>query len=303
MNCFYSSSTLFWCLSLITVFFSTCSAQQAFEDTTEMPRVSFAFHRAMLVEQDIKDIRSAVVVWMKAIGKNAGLNLESKLYEDTQSLVQNFKEGKIDVLNIAPNFYLYIESEINAEPAYSVLVGGKKARKYLLLVRSDSQIADIKDLKGKNLSVMKTSEIGNIYLKVLLLRRKLGKPEDFFSTIIQKAKFSQALLSVFFGQADACIVTDTVLKTMTELNPQIGSKVKIITATSDITQIVGFYRADLSENIKKTILYEVTHLRDTAGGRQVLTLFGIDGALPASKSDLDTMRELLKEYTVLLRKN
>lgn len=290
------------CLSLMTAFFSTCSAQETFKDTTEMPHVSIAFHRTMLVETDIKDIHSAIEVWVKTVGRNASLNFESTLYENINPLLRDYKSGKIDVLNIAPQLYLRIENEIDAEPAYLVIMGGKKTRRYLLLTRSDSPVNDIKDLKGKNLAVMSSSEIGNIFLNVLLLREKLGGPEYFFSTITQKAKFSQTVLSVFFGQSDACIVTETVLKTMTELNPQIGNKLKIIAASPEITQIVGFFRPDLSEKIKKIVLREVTHLQDSAVGRQVLTLFGIDGALQASESDLDTMRELIKEYDELLRK-
>lgn len=293
---------LLMCLSQIMIFFSTCSAKETSKDTTEMPRVSIAFHRNMLVETDIKDIRSAIEVWVKTVGKNAGLNLGSKLYEDLKPLIEDYRKGKIDVLNIAPHVYLRIENEIDAEPAYSVLIGGKKTRKYLLLVRSDSPVNEIKDLKGKSLAVMKTSEIGQIYLEVLFLREKLGRPEDFFSVITQKTKYSQAVLSVFFGQSDACIATETVLKTMIELNPQIGNKLKIIAASSEITQIVGFFRPGLSENIKKIILREVTHLQDSAVGRQVLTLFGIDGALQASESDLDTLRKLLKEYDKVVKK-
>jgi ABC-type phosphate/phosphonate transport system substrate-binding protein len=288
-------------VGMIMVFFSIGNAQEPNKDRSEMPHAFFAFHRNMLIETDIKDFHAAIEVWVKTVGKNAGLNFESKLYEDIKPLLEDYKKGKIDVLNIEPHVYLQVEHEINAEPAYSVLIGGKNTRKYLLLVRSDSPANDIRDLKSKSLAVMKTSEIGQIYLDALFSREKLGNPENYFSNITQKTKYTQAVLAVFFRQADACIVTESVLKTMIELNPQIGKDLKIIAASPEIVQIVGFFRPGLNANIKKDLMRVVTHLQDSAVGRQVLTLFGIDGTLQASESDLDTLRTLMHESGKFLK--
>lgn len=309
-GCFYQMIysknfiTALWWLSLIAVVSSMSGAQEAKfpADTAEGFSVSVAFEKATLAESDIKDVRSALEVWLKTSGKEIGWNLESNIYEDIETLLRDYKTGIIDVLNIGPDAYLRAEKEIKAEPAYIVLMAGKKTRKYILIVRSNAPINDVEDLKGKNLAVMKTNRIGYFYLNLLLLRKRLGKPEDYFSTIAQKTKFSQAILSVFFGQADACIATESALQTMFELNPQLGRQLKIIASSPEIPHLIAFFRPDLSRRIKEFVLKEVTRLQDTPKGRQILTLFRIDGVLPAHESDLDTLRELLKEYNQLLGK-
>lgn len=287
------------------VLFSTGSTQESKSpaDTTKLIPVKFAFDITMLRETDMKDIRSALDLWMKMIGEKTGFKIETTMYDNINSLLQDYRKGSLDVLNLAPLSYLRLEKQfLNLEPLFVPVLGGKKTRKYLLIVRSDSALTDIHDLRGRKLAVMTTNEVGYIYLNILLLREKLGKAEFFFSDIIGKTKFSQAVLSVFFGQADACIATDIVLKTMIELNPQIGKRLKIISSSPEVANLVAFVRSDLDKQIKEAGLRELFNLENSDVGRQGLVLFGVERLVPLSESDLVTLRALFKEYNELSKK-
>lgn len=77
-----------------------------------------------------------------------------------------------------------------------------------MIVRSGSIISGLADLKGKVLAITSEDEAGRIYLNTLLLQNNFQEISEHFSAIIEKRMFSQVILAVFFGQADACIATD-----------------------------------------------------------------------------------------------
>jgi ABC-type phosphate/phosphonate transport system substrate-binding protein len=107
---------------------------------------------------------------------------------------------------------------------------------------------------------------------------------------------------VFFGQADACLVTDTSFKTMAELNPQVGQKLKIIVASVELHEIVNFMQKGLDEAIKEKIVQASIRLKETERGKQMLILFNTDGVERSSDEQLETTRQLVAEYEKLKRK-
>lgn len=263
---------------------------------------AYAFHKAMLVETDMKDAKSAIGYWMKTLAEKAGYKIQSLIYDDLDSLIADAKKGKIDLIYVAPQHYLKLTNTVETSLACVPIIGGKKTRKYLLLVRSDSPYSNIRDLKGKKLAVLQENNISLSYLNTLLLKDGQKEAYNFFSDIVEKRKYSQAILSVFFGQADACVVADFSFNIITELNPQIGKSLKAIASSPEYVHLVACFRKASNENLKKLTLDAVFNFQNSNEGRQVLTLFKIEGLVPALASDITTIKSLMDEYEQLKKK-
>jgi ABC-type phosphate/phosphonate transport system substrate-binding protein len=174
--------------------------------------------------------------------------------------------------------------------------GGKVSLKYLLLTSANSGYTQLRDLKDKKLFLPKEDDIAALYLSTLLLKNRLGEAKNFFSSVEEKTKPSQVVLSVFFGQADACVTTDVTLKTMIELNPQLGKILKVMSSSQELVTSVAVFRRSVSADIQKKTVDIGVKLQDNPRGRQVLLLFKIDGLVPLKESDLTGIKDLVSEY-------
>jgi ABC-type phosphate/phosphonate transport system substrate-binding protein len=243
-----------------------------------------------LPEIDIKDANAALEIWVKDIAKDMGASAESRIYTDIKSLIKDFQNGKLDMGVTLTSDYLNAERELNAELAFSKVRGGKTTSKHLLLVHSDSAYYDIRDLKNKKIAILRKDESGEGFLNSVLLKKKLPVAKKFFMGVEEKNKPSNAILSVFFKQADACITSDTSFNTMIALNPQIGKKLRVIASSPEVLETVSFFRRDYDEKYKQRVTKLSQELQDHPRGQQILILFQVDRLVKTKKSDLDMTR-------------
>jgi ABC-type phosphate/phosphonate transport system substrate-binding protein len=263
----YIISLLFMIFLFVILPVFVCPAQ------TEKPRMTVGYTVTSLPGADIRDATAALNIWIKEFGNREGFQSQASLYEDVDSLIRDFTNRKLDMAFLRTHEYFSVIRKINAEPAVVKTRLGKATLKYILLVSSNSQNIQIRDLKNLRLSILKNDDLGMMFLNTKLLKAKLPEAGQFFGNIQVKGKESQVLLSVFFGQADACITTDTSFKTMVELNPQIGHKIRIISASQELIDMVSFVQKDFDQQFKERIIRSTGKIIETERGRQMLLLF------------------------------
>ncbi len=284
------------------IFCSSINAQEH-NSSDEEYRVAYGYQLRSMPNVLIKDAKAALKVWTDELGNEEGLKSEVRIYKDLDSLIKDFQNGKLDLISVDPLDYLLSMHELEAELAFNPVRYGKKTFKYLLLVRTDSPFVDIRDLRGKKLVIMKDAHAGSLFLNTLLLQHKQEEADRFFFAIEEKNKVIQVILSIFFGQADICIVPEGAFKTMAELNPQVGKQLRIIDSSDEIVWGISLFHKDIDEEIKEKIQKITFSLKERIRGRQILMLFKFEDIVQLEESSLDTLKSLLNEYENLKQKN
>jgi phosphonate transport system substrate-binding protein len=289
------------CIYLVVSILAYPVSTQAAQES--QMRFFIGYSANSLPEVDIKDAAAALEVWVKELAKGVGVSAESRIYNDSYSLIKDFQNGKVDMGVMRSLDYLNAERELNSELALAKVRGGKTTTKILLLVSSDSGFSDIKDLKNKNIAMLKGDDLGDIFLDSTLLQKKLPYAKHFFKSIQEKNKPSSVILPVFFNQIDACITTDTSFETMIRLNPQLGNKLKVIASSPELISSVSFFRKDYNEKYKQKALNTSQTLNNNPRGQQVLLLFQGDKLVKMQKSDLDSTRNFYNNFKKLMAEN
>jgi ABC-type phosphate/phosphonate transport system substrate-binding protein len=265
-------------------------------ETGRRPDVVFVYSTKAFPDVDIKDATAALKIYADELGKQIGYRVESHLYDGIEAVVRDLQEGTVDFVALSSIDYLRIRNRIDVELGVKHMKGGKGSVKYLLLTRVKSGYKTISDLRNKKLTLLKGNETGVLYLNTLLQKLRLGEMNAFFSPIEEKIKPSQAVLAVFFGQADACIVTDLSFKTMVEMNPQLGKDLGVLSESQELVDQIAIVRTALSDDVKQKALSLAGSLKNTTRGRQVLLLFKIDDIVPMKERDLAGISDLVGEY-------
>jgi phosphonate transport system substrate-binding protein len=258
-------------------------------------RFVLAYSARMFYDVDQKDATAALTVYSKEIAKEHGAQVESIFYKDPEGLADAFLAGKVDLAVFMSDDYARLSHKLDFDMAMSIVRGGKKTERFFILVKSDSPYHNLQDLRNQSLSRAKGDGLGLLYLDGLLLKQKLPEAAKYFSVVNETVKPSQALLAVFFGQSDVCIVNERSYDLMSELNPQVKVRLRSIGVSPEYVLGVGIFRKDMPAEKRKILENALLNIGDSPRGKQVLTLFKTERFAPILPGELESVRQLIRE--------
>jgi phosphonate transport system substrate-binding protein len=212
------------------------------------------------------------------------------------------RAGEADILTLSVLEYLKLHGRVGLEAALVNVTSTGVQDEFILLVRRAAAVERLDQLRGKTLmaeAVRAENSIPTIWLESLLLKVGLGRQKDFFGETKTVKKTSQAVLAVFFGQADAALVRSKSFGTMVELNPQLEQELTVLAVSPKLLEFVTCFPTD-GDPEKRAIMEEGgLNLHTYPRGRQILTLFGVGQVVPFDPAFLTSVKALLDEYRVL----
>jgi phosphonate transport system substrate-binding protein len=253
---------------------------------------------------DINDAQAAVIVWMNEIDKSYnynknGYDLRGKIYSSINEFKEDLKKGDVAIIAINTFDYFNYGNKLGLEPAFVPTINGNIGAEYYLLIREKNNYKSLKDLKGANIGIStdQNHTASKLWLDIMLAKNNLPVKSKFFNKIIEIQKESQLLLNLFFGQLDACIVSDNAYNLMSEINPQIGEKLtRILTSPRYLQGILCYIKTFNKKQDRELFNSAITNVTQFSTGKQILSLIKIDKLVPFHDEYLINYKNLLKEY-------
>lgn len=260
----------------------------------------------LLAEVNPADVQVAVELWAKQVTLDMGRKVVAQVvfYDDLKVLVEAVEKCQVDMLNLPVMEYLRIEEIVGLKPAMVGVGNAKIQHQYVLLVHRNREVETLDQLRGGTLLMgvdYYVESIADIWLEVQLMKQGLGRALDFFSQVRRVKKVSQAVLPVFFGQVEACMVNRTAFEIMAELNPQLKTELTALAISPALLQAIACFPISCDLQKQATILAGVFKLHEDTRGLQILTLFGVEKVAPFKNAYLQSVEKLLQEHEVLMR--
>ncbi len=247
-----------------------------------------------------KDAEAALEVWARKFIEDNSLNYETTgaVYDDLVSIEQAFSKGEVDLVSLNALEFLSVRENSLFEPAMMASKYDTIKEEIILLVRKNSGIHGIHDFKSKSLKILNEirGEMALLWLNTLLLKEGLPECHEFFRSIDSVEKPSQAILPIFFGQADVCVVTRTSFANIAELNPQLGRDLNILVSYPDLVFHTICFRRDFEPEHKDRILESIEILDDDPAGSQIMMLFSTKKLFYFDPELLIPVESLLNDY-------
>lgn len=297
--------TLIIIVSAAVIFAGPDVFSQNNKESSRPLRVGYTFED--LVAVDPTDVRIAMEIWQRKLNDMIGdydLGPENYFFDDIPSLINSLKTGKINAGAIPCVDYIRSREKLPVVPILLPTRNEDVVDTYILLVNRRSEFADLSGLKSRNL-IVETGERGRIallWLDTLLLKRGLPESSDFLRSVRKVDKVSQAVLPVFFRQADACIVTYDSWNTLCELNPQLKKQLRILEQSPGYLGAVFVIRKDFPLQSMETFVKNVLAVQTKPECKQMLMLFRFNGLVKFEQSHLKTIEALVKEHDALKSK-
>lgn len=274
--------------------------------SAELDRTGFrvATSSELLGDVNQNDARAALQSWSDVVSRMASMPVEYEKYFSLPPAALNelMQKRLIDAVGCTTLDYIPFAAAI--DPNLVLVNATGQGQVYQLLVNSKSSIRAVADLRGKSLNLFRHANtcLAMDWVDTLLGGLNLGSGERFFSAVTPVPKLSRTVLPVFFGQADACLVTESSFRTMCELNPQLGVSLRVVAASPGyMVSLFGFHR-ECPGAMKAKFRTALESLARSATGKQLLTLFQTEAFLARDASVLRSAVELVEAAARLRRR-
>ena len=264
---------------------------------TQQEPLKLGFYLPAIRDANLADMKISLGIWVTEISKPFGLTVTTTTYADIATMRQALDRAEMNLFS-GPGMELaevFTPEEIRSGYARrnkSVEEG------IVLLVSNTSGIKRFADLRNKRLSRLSNDRLSDIFLEVQCIKTAGMACRDFLQMKEEKRDI-QSVYNVFFGRADAALVSLATLRTANELNPQVGQRLHLLLDWKAKALMFGIMTRHTQDSYRTLILNSVTESMKTPRGRQILELFKTDYLEPVDAEALQPYWALLREYNEL----
>jgi phosphonate transport system substrate-binding protein len=245
---------------------------------------------------------------IELLRQKLGMEIQPFVAADYTGIVEALRVKKLDVAFLAPASYVLAKNEANIKV---ILKSERKGIPYYyaaIITRADSGIKTLEDLRGKTFAFGDSlSTTGNVIPRKMLKERGIDPARDF-KQILYAGAHDATVLAVFNGKVDAGATyanspdnEDTAWIRYLK-KPEDIRKIRAIAFSEPIPADNLVISADLDDGIAKKIEELFVELsRDLKGRKMLRDLYQIDGFVPASDKDYDSVRRAFADAGIPIK--
>jgi phosphonate transport system substrate-binding protein len=237
------------------------------------------------------------------LSKKLNIPVKVTVTTDYNAVVQALKSKQLDLGFLPPTDYVIAHKQGAADvllqaQRYGVNPdNGKNTNELvdyyyaIMLVKKDSNIKDVKDLKGKKVAWQSpTSSAGYVWPAVYMKEHGIDAQKDV--TGIQVQGHDKAISALMNGDVDAAAVFLDARNIVAKEYPDIWDKTRILFKTEKIPNDTISVRPDMSEKWKKKISDAFAAVgKDPEGQKIILNIYSHVGYIPSKDANFDIVRE------------
>ena len=231
----------------------------------------------------------------------------SIVVNNVDDVIELVKTNKLDFVSLTSIEYLAVKDRTKIYPYCAPIARDNIMNRVLLIVRNDSNIKLIDDLKGKSISTSsfydEEYKLPTMWMKTIFWRSKIKDINKFIGSLKVRDNPSIIISDVFFKTTDACIIYESEFETLKELNPQLGKQLKVLLSSEPLLTEVGCYTENSKDDPDMNFVLETTYnLHKNTHGKNLLKLLKIKKLLPYKTELIKNADTLYREFVLLKKK-
>ncbi len=298
-------------LGLILVFFvfslSGCSKSplQTKKVPPKKPKAVFKKESKKVVKfgfvpvRNVEEMTKEFTILSNYLSKKTGYRFEAYPFRDYGTLLEKFITKEID-LATAGSFIAYRAiKELEAKPVARPEKDGVSFYTGLIVVRKDSGLKRIEDLKGKSFAYVDiNTSAGYVYPRALI--KSLGyNPDEFFREVKFAGRHDAAFLAVYHRQVDAGAAKNLVFQQIAKDNPDFKKSMLVLAESKGFPEKPIVARADFDPALREKIKQVLLNMDKDPEAKEVLETIKADRFIETS---ISSFAEVEKFYRELYRK-
>jgi len=223
------------------------------------------------------------------LGKKIGRAIEVRVGSDYDEHIAYVGKDQVDIAFMGPSSYVMTVAKYGKKPLLARLeTDGNPLFRGYFIVRQDSPLKSLTDLKGKRLAFGdRDSTMSHLVPQYML--EKAGVPLNKLAHYEFLGSHDNVVLAVLSGDFDAGAVKDEVFEKYAKQG------LRVLVDTPYYSDHVFVTRSTLAPGMIQTLRNAMFTLKDTPGGREILEAIKphTTALVPAMDADYDNLRQVL----------
>jgi phosphonate transport system substrate-binding protein len=240
----------------------------------------------------------------KLLQDATNLNFKVSVPTSYTAVIEAMGSNQVDVGWLAPFAYVLAHDKNGTQVLLTSLRQGSKTYRSQIIVRADSGINSIADLRGKKFAFVEPASASGFLFPNALLAGQGIDYKTYFSDTLFAGGHDRVIIAVYNKQVDGGATFGNSIDTgpptdartlVTSQIPDVMTAIKPIAQTDPIPNDTVSVRKGLDDNLVKLIRDGLLYVQSTADGKKALRdLYNIDGLGAADDKDYDTIRSAAK---------
>ncbi|MBN1137304.1 MAG: phosphate/phosphite/phosphonate ABC transporter substrate-binding protein [Anaerolineae bacterium] len=227
----------------------------------------------------------------KMIADKTGYTITANVGTDFAAVREAIGAGKAHIAWLNTFNYVLAHEKYGTEVALATVRYGTSTYKGQIVVRADSGITSIADLKGKVMCwVDPNSTSGYIIPRIYLGANGLDPDKDFAKTV-EAGSHNNVISAVYNGDCDAGASYVDARSSIEKDFPDVKEKIIVLATTTDIPNDGVDFAKDFPADMRTKIVNALLEIAGTEEGKAALgTLYSIEGLQAVDDTFYDAFR-------------
>ena len=245
---------------------------------------------------------------VEILRKRLNMEVQPFVATDYTGVVEALRVNKLDIAFLTPASYVLAKNEANIRVILKSERKGIPFYYAAIIVRADSGIRSLDDLRGKSFAFGDAlSTTGNVIPRRMLKERGIDPVRDF-KQVLHSGGHDATVLAVLHGQVDAGATyansqdgSDTAWMRYLK-NAEEAKKIRAIAYSEPIPADNLVVSASLERGLVDQIEQTFIELSSDPQGKKMLReLYQIDGFVPATDGDYDSVRRAFADAGIAIK--
>lgn len=235
--------------------------------------------------------------------KKLGINVRFTILSRYGDVLDRFMSRKMDGAFFGVFTGALVMEQLDAEPiVHPVNLEGSSAVQSYIFVRKDSDIANVRDMKGKKIAfVDKATVTGYLYALSHLKERGVQDLKSYFKEISFTGSHGSTIYAVLDGRADIGTAKSKIFNQMAKKDHSIKEELTILARSREFPDSTLFLRKDLSLSRRLQLRDILLDMANDAEGIQVLKKLEAAAFIGAKKNDFRSFFEITQQAGITLK--